>query len=112
MPQKPRKMDHQSPLAQFLEKVIQDHGISAKKIASELGVSPSVLSAWRQGSYPASEQLPRLRLFSNRFGKTLTQVLTGEPDSGAVVPEFERHEVLNALCEIRIVRLVPKPDFN
>lgn len=117
MPRKPRKTDHQSPLALFIEGIIEEHRYSAKQIAAELGVSPSVLSAWRQGTYPASEQLPKLRTFSNRFGKTLTQVLTGEQDAGvasglsvSATPnvQFDREHILDALCEIKIVRLMPK----
>jgi transcriptional regulator with XRE-family HTH domain len=108
MPRKPRKTDHQSPLALFIEGIIEEHRFSAKQIASELGVSPSVLSAWRQGSYPASEQLPKLRTFANRFGRTLTQVLTGEHDVGMPAIDFHREHILDALCEIKIVRLMPK----
>jgi transcriptional regulator with XRE-family HTH domain len=116
VPRKPRKTDHQSPLAVFIEGIIEDHRYSAKQIASELGVSPSVVSAWRQGTYPASEQLPKLRTFSNRFGKTLAQVLTGELDAGGLGvstssiqnTQFDREHILDALCEIKIVRLLPK----
>ncbi len=108
MPRQPRKTDHQSPLAQFIEGIIEEHRYSAKQIAAEIGVSPSVLSAWRQGSYPASEQLSKLRTFSNRFGKTLTQVLTGEVDAGPPSLDFHREHILDALCEIKIVRLMPK----
>jgi transcriptional regulator with XRE-family HTH domain len=109
MPRKPRKTDHQSPLALFIEGIIEEHHYSAKQIAAELGVSPSVLSAWRQGSYTASEQLPKLRTFANRFGRTLTQVLTGEHDAGTPALDFNREHILDALCEIKIVRLMPKP---
>jgi transcriptional regulator with XRE-family HTH domain len=114
MPRKPRKSDHQSPLAVFLEQVIKEHGIPAKKIASDLGVSPSVLSAWRQGSYPASEQLSRLKTFANRFGRSLSQVLTGEMDEGHPAPliEFDRVHLLDAICEIKIVRLLPKSNVK
>ena len=114
MPRKPRKTDHQSPLALFIEGIIEGHRYSAKQIAAELGVAPSVLSAWRQGTYPASEQLPKLRIFSNRFGKTLTQVLTGEQDAAGLsvitTPnvQFDREHILDALCEIKIVKLMPK----
>jgi transcriptional regulator with XRE-family HTH domain len=114
MPRKPRKTDHQSPLALFIEGIIEAHRYSAKQIAAELGVSPSVLSAWRQGTYPASEQLPKLRTFANRFGKTLTEVLTGEADAGTATAlsspsvQFDREHILDALCEIKIVRLLPK----
>ena len=80
---------------------------TAKKLSVELGISASMLSAWRQGSFPAGEQMPKLKQLANAQGRSLSEILVGESDVG-VSSSFDREEILNSLCEIRIIRLIPK----
>ena len=108
MPRKKKITSNQSALALFLESIIADQRYSAKRVASDLGISGSMLSAWRQGSFPAGEQMPKLKKLANANGKSLSQILVGEADENVPPEEYDRVDFLDSLCEIKIVRLIPK----
>ena len=64
---------------EIFEQLLQQHGISAYKVAKETGVTQSTLSDWKRGrSTPKSENMKKL---ANYFGVSIDYLMTGKDSS-------------------------------
>jgi len=82
-------------------RLLQKHGISALKLAKELGIPKSVVYEWRSGQrLPSAENLAKL---SRYFGVTREELL-GEPlPENIVVTNGEERELILLLRAAREV---------
>jgi transcriptional regulator with XRE-family HTH domain len=106
MPRKRKEISNHTPLARFLDKLIETKGMTAKALAQQAGVAPSVLNGWRNGATP--NDLAAIKKLANRYGVSLSQALLAEDDIVSVPTGWDSIEVLAGLCEISIRKFVPK----
>ena len=74
-----KRATHRTALSTWLEKLIADHGVTARQLSEIAGAAPSTLSSWRTGSIPG-DGLPQLKRLANHFSVSLSEVLTGSRD--------------------------------
>ncbi len=115
MPRKRKDRDSRTPLSLWLDEVIAARGITVKNLASIAELAPSVIQAYRTGSWPAAGSMPGVRKLANHFGYSLAQVLTGAADTrevsltSGVTLSPSGNGMFSGLARITIHDLVPGP---
>ncbi len=85
MPRKRKDRDSRTPLSLWLDEIIASRGVTVKSLASVAELAPSVIQAYRTGSWPAAESMPGILKLANHFSFSLAHVLTGKPDAREVL---------------------------
>lgn len=61
---------------EIFEKLLQEHGVTAYRVAKEAGVTQSTLSDWKRGkSTPKTENMKKI---ADYFGVTIDYLMTGK----------------------------------
>lgn len=61
---------------EIFEQLLQKFGVTAYKVSKEAGVSQSMLSEWKKGSYTPKQD--KLQKIADYFGVTIQYLMTGE----------------------------------
>lgn len=71
------------------EKLLEERGISAYKVAKDTGIGTATLSNWKTGKYTPKQD--KMQKIADYFGVTL-EYLTGERESNVVKSELNRRD--------------------
>ncbi|MGE4214114.1 MAG: helix-turn-helix domain-containing protein [Anaerotignaceae bacterium] len=66
---------------EIFEQLLQKFGVTAYKVSKEAGVSQSMLSEWKRGSYTPKQD--KLQKIADYFGVTVDYLMTGEENKTA-----------------------------
>lgn len=70
---------------EIFERLLNERGITAYKVAQETGVTTATLSSWKKGRYtPKREKLQKI---ADYFGVTVDYLMTGE-EKAEEIPEL------------------------
>lgn len=72
-----------TPVARFIAKIREKHGLTFRQIGKIADVSPSVVHEWANGGYPC-ETIGRFKKLCDHFGESFTFAMTGEFDETMV----------------------------
>lgn len=99
-------------LGDRIQQLMKGKELTAKHLAEQVGISPSVLSGWLQGQSPRDfEKAARL---AEVLGVSLSYLLTGKPErtlsSSQTLAELVegRETVLEGFLEVSIKRIILK----
>lgn len=63
---------------EIFEKLLQEHGVTAYRVAKETGVTTATLTSWKQGKYtPKPEKMQKI---ADYFGVSLAYLMTGKEE--------------------------------
>lgn len=72
---------------EIFEQLLQKFGVTAYKVSKEAGVSQSMLSEWKKGSYNPKQD--KLQKIADYFGVTVDYLMTGkEPEQKEFNPQL------------------------
>lgn len=75
---------------EIFERLLQNHGVSAYKVAKETGVTQSTLSDWKRGrSTPKTENMKKL---ADYFGVSIDFLMTGKEKDAEPQPITAKDE--------------------
>ena len=75
---------------EIFERLLQNHGVSAYKVAKETGVTQSTLSDWKRGrSTPKTENMKKL---ADYFGVSIDFLMTGKEKDAEPQPLTAKDE--------------------
>ena len=75
---------------EIFERLLQNHGVSAYKVAKETGVTQSTLSDWKRGrSTPKTENMKKL---ADYFGVSIDFLMTGKEKDAEPEPLTAKDE--------------------
>ena len=64
---------------EIFEKLLNEHGVTAYRVAKETGVTTATLTSWKQGKYtPKPEKMQKI---ADYFGVSLTYLMTGKDET-------------------------------
>jgi Predicted transcriptional regulators len=72
-------------IANRLAQLRKDQNLSQEELAAKIGVSRQAISNWERGE--ASPDTDNLILLANIYGKTIDEILTGNPPKVEATPE-------------------------
>lgn len=61
---------------EVFERLLQQHGVTAYRVAKETGVTTATLTNWKNGKYTPKQD--KLQKIADYFGVPLSYILTGE----------------------------------
>ena len=61
---------------EIFEQLLQKYGVTAYKVSKEAGVSQSMLSEWKKGTYTPKQD--KLQKIADYFGVTIDYLMNGE----------------------------------
>lgn len=75
---------------EIFERLLNERGITAYKVAQETGVTTATLSSWKKGRYtPKREKLQKI---ADYLGVTVDYLMTGEENAGETPELSARNE--------------------
>ena len=95
---------------EIFEKLLNEHGVTAYRVAKETGVTTATLTSWKQGKYtPKPEKMQKI---ADYFGVSLTYLMTGEEkeneeryyindETAQVAQEIFENKELRALFDVQ-----------
>lgn len=64
---------------EIFEKLLEEHGVTAYRVAKETGVTTATLTSWKQGKYtPKPEKMQKI---ADYFGVSLAYLMTGKEEA-------------------------------
>lgn len=98
------------PFGKILSKVMKERQLTIQSIANLAGVNKSVVHGWMTGTTP--HDLFAIGKLSRALGIGFRELLLGEPELPITMStldlQFDKEDVFEGLCEVRIRRIVPK----
>ena len=110
---KKRKPSGQTPFANILRSIMDERGLTIRKVAGMAGVSPSTIDDWRGGALP--QDFSAVKKLSKELGISFSLLLTGEADERdinqlpAIAEVFsDGGPLFDGYAKITIQRLIPR----
>ncbi|MFZ9520325.1 MAG: helix-turn-helix domain-containing protein [Silvanigrellaceae bacterium] len=98
------------PFGKILSRVMKDRQLTIQAIANLAGVNKSVVHGWMTGTTP--HDLLAIGKLSRALGIGFRELLLGEAENpvtlSALEVQFDKEEVFDGVCEVRIRRIIPK----
>ncbi|MBM3383259.1 MAG: helix-turn-helix transcriptional regulator [Betaproteobacteria bacterium] len=98
------------PFGKILSKLMKERQLTIQAIANLAGVNKSVVHGWMTGTTP--HDLFAIGKLSRALGIGFRELLLGEPELPVSMTtldlQFDKEDVFDGLCEVRIRRIVPK----
>lgn len=100
-------------MAENIQRLMDSHGISRRKLATDLGFSYTTLSAWLQGeTYP---RIDKIEMMANYFGVSKADLVERPHKENKVAetiaahidddtPEEERQQIINFIENLKKAR--------
>ena len=83
---------------EIFEKLLNERGVTAYKVAKETGVTTATLTSWKQGKYvPKQEKLQKI---ADYFGVSLDYLLTGEEKKEPALNARDKKDIEKNLAKI------------
>jgi len=100
------------PFGKILSKLMKERQLTIQAIANLAGVNKSVVHGWMTGTTP--HDLHAIGKLSRALGIGFRELLLGEPEVPITLTtldiQFDKQDVFEGLCEVRIRKIVPKPE--
>lgn len=107
---KPKSDPVSLPFGKILSKLMKDRQLTIQAIADLAGVNKSVVHGWMTGTTP--HDLHAIGKLSRALGIGFRELLLGEPEApvnlASLEIQFDKEDIFEGLCEVRIRRIVPK----
>ncbi len=72
---------------EILEKLLEEHNMSAYRLSKETGVTTATLTSWKQGKYVPKQD--KLQKIADYFGVTVTYLMTGKNEPEKREPQLK-----------------------
>lgn len=72
---------------EILEKLLEEHNMSAYRLSKETGVTTATLTSWKQGKYVPKQD--KLQKIADYFGVTVTYLMTGKNEPEKKEPQLK-----------------------
>ncbi|MEN9808803.1 MAG: hypothetical protein RLZZ488_370 [Pseudomonadota bacterium] len=100
------------PFGKILSKLMKERQLTIQTIADLAGVNKSVVHGWMTGTTP--HDLRAIGKLSRALGVGFRELLLGEAETPVTLSNleilFDKQDVFEGLCEIRIRKIVAKPE--
>jgi transcriptional regulator with XRE-family HTH domain len=100
------------PFGKILSKLMKERQLTIQAIANLAGVNKSVVHGWMTGTTP--HDLIAIGKLSRALGIGFRELLLGEPEIPVTLStldvQFDKVDVFEGLCEVRIRRIIPKTE--
>lgn len=100
------------PFGKILSKLMKDRNLTIQAIADLAGVNKSVVHGWMTGTTP--HDLRAIGKLSRALGVGFRDLLLGESETPITLNNldviFDKQDVFEGLCEIKIRKIVAKKD--
>lgn len=91
-------------IATVLKRLLKERDLSSKALAHSIGVKPSTLSGWLQGSSPRDlVEVHRCAVF---LGVSMERLLFDKEPTGATLEDFMTEQVFDGFLKVRIERVI------
>jgi transcriptional regulator with XRE-family HTH domain len=102
--------DREIPFRRVLASIQRERGLTLGQMAHLAGVGKSVVHSWLAGASP--QNLRAVSRLAKALGLSLEEILLGERPVAskglAFMESLDEQEVLNGLCRVNIVKLIPR----
>lgn len=72
---------------EIFEQLLNQHGITAYRVAKDTGVTTATLTSWKQGKYtPKPEKMQKI---ADYFGVSLSYLMTGKEETSDKEPQLK-----------------------